>query len=379
MLDTAFSELIEDAATAWDVPAVAVGVWAGGREETAAIGCTPATVFHVASITKPFTALLALDFLDLDAGTGGIWSDDVRVRHLLSHTSGYDCECGDLSRFGDGDGALAAAVRELSRVRRWVGLGRCWSYSNAGYWLTAGLCSEAAGSTYEDALAERVLRPGGLEATSFRGADLPGTGPDAAAAPYPRARRPSGGLTSNVLDLLRFGRRLIGEPRLRVVHGEPVDGVYGLGLGGERVGGAAVWGHGGSWGGYQSSLLLVPERDAVFVGLTNGSRGRHVLEPLEDAFFLRVLGAGRPRPETVLLPDEALRSFAGAYSNGEERFDVAASDGRLRVAFADGEAGARPIGTRTFEITDGDRSHERFDFPLAGFARFGSRLAERVP
>jgi len=377
VLDRTFSQAVERAASAWDVPALAVGVSVGRDEETVALGCTPETLFRVASITKPFTALLALELLDLDAPTG-VWAPDVRVRHLLAHTSGYDCEHGDLTRFGDGDGALEAVVRELPAVRRWVGVGECWSYSNAGYWLAGRLCAEAAGTTYEEALLERVVRPAGLEATSFGPADVPGTGPDAATAPYPRARRPSGGLASNVRDLLRFGLRLLAAPELRVVRGKPPAGVYGFGLFGERVGGVAVWGHGGSWGGYQTSLLVVPSRDAVVVGLTNGSSGGKALRALEDEVFRRLLGAERRRPETAGMTADELRTFAGSYSNGDDRFGVEAVDGGLRVTFPDGRFEARPIGPRTFEVTDGDRAEERFDFPLPGFARFASRLAERV-
>ncbi len=39
---------------------------------------------------------------------------------------------------------------------------------------------------------------------------------------------------------------------------------------------------------------------------------------------------------------------------------------------------ARPIGERTFEVTQGDWEGDRFDFPLPGFGRFGSRLAEAL-
>src|SRR2546429_277172 len=102
----------------------------------------PGTRFRVASVTKPFTATLALELLDLEETTG-VWAADVRVRHLLSHTSGYDCELGDLGRFGDGDDALEAVVTELPAVRRWVGVEQAWSYSNAGYWLAGGLCARA--------------------------------------------------------------------------------------------------------------------------------------------------------------------------------------------------------------------------------------------
>src|SRR5438093_84342 len=229
------------------------------------------------------------------AASTAVWTADVRVRHLLSHTSGYDAERGDLTRFGEGDDALEAMVAELPSVRRWVGVEQAWSYSNAGYWLVGWLCTRAAGSTYEEAIAERILRRLALDATSFETpADVPGTGRAADDQPYPRARRPSGGLVSNVEDLLRFGQQHLAAPgaaRLRIVHGKPVSGVYGLGLSGERVGGVDVWGHAGSYGGYQSQLLVVPDRDAVFVGLTNSSVGKQALREVEDAFFERLVGA----------------------------------------------------------------------------------------
>jgi CubicO group peptidase (beta-lactamase class C family) len=369
VLDPSFSELLEGAAAAWEVPAAAVGVAVGGREEIVALGCEPDTRFRVASITKPFTALLALDLLDLESPTG-VWAPDVRIRHLLSHTSGYDCEIPGLS--------TVERVREqLPGVRRWVGIEQIWSYSNAGYWLAGLLCAEAAGSSYEEALEQRLIGPLGLEATSFGTPDLAGTGPEAADV-YPEARRPSGGLVSNARDLLRFGRRLLTAPRLRIVHGKPVAGVYGLGVSGERVGGAEVWGHGGSWGGFQTSLLTVPERDAVFVGLTNGSNGGKALYEAEQEFFRRLLGAQRVERPTVTLPRPTLDGFTGTYANSDGWYEVEAGPAKLELTVADETFQARAIGERTFEIVEGARIRERFDFPREGFGRFGSRLAERV-
>jgi CubicO group peptidase (beta-lactamase class C family) len=380
VLDSSFLQASEAAALTWEVPALALGVSVGGGLETHAIGCAPETRFRVASITKPFTAALSVDLLGLEESSG-VWPSDVRVRHLLSHTSGFDADAGDLGRFGDGDDALAVLVSELRSIRRFVGIEQAWSYANTGYWLAGQLCAERAGETYETALTERVLRPAGLEATSFGEPDLEGTGPDALPGPYPRARRPSGGLVSNVPDLLRFGRWLLAWPefaRMRVVHGKPPAGVYGLGLHGERVDGVEVWGHGGSWGGFQSSLLVVPDRDAVFVGLTNHSRGAKALWEVENAFFDRVIGARRRVPATVDLPDDMRDAFTGSYANSDAWTEVEFAVDGLSVKWEDGEFAARPIGERTFEIIEGDRVRERFDFPLEGFGRFGSRLAERV-
>jgi CubicO group peptidase (beta-lactamase class C family) len=371
VLDASFLGVLEASAAEWDVPAVAVGVAVGGDEEVVSVGCGPDTLFRAASITKPFTALLALELLGLEERTA-VWAPDVRVRHLLSHTSGYDCEVEDTS-------SVDRLAEQLPRVRRWLGAEQVWSYSNAGYWLAGLMCADAADAPFEDALLERVIRPLGLEATSFDASpEVPGTGRDAGDGVFPVARRPSGGLVANVHDLLRFGRHLIGVPQLRIVHGKPVAGVYGLGLFGERVGGVDVWGHSGSWGGYQSSLLTVPDRDAVFVGLTNGSRGGKALWVAEQAFFRSLLDAERVVRPTVTLPRPALEAFAGTFANSDGWYDVEALAAKLAVTIEDERFEARPIAERTFEIVDGDRVRERFDFPRDGFGRFGSRLAERV-
>jgi D-alanyl-D-alanine carboxypeptidase len=375
-----FQAVCEAAALDVSVPALAAGGLVGERTWATALGCDTATRFHVASVTKPATALLALTLLDPDAPTG-IWPDDVRVRHLLSHTTGFESELGDLGRFGEGEDALARLAAELPSARRPVGLAEAWSYANTGYWLAGHLAARRADEPYEDAVERLVLRPAGLHETSFAAPDLQGSGPGATGDPYPRARRPSGGLVSTVPDLLALGLYLLSSPlgaAMRTPVAATPGGVYGLGLHGERVNGVEVWGHGGSWGGFQSSLLLVPERDAVFAGLTSSGRGSLALRRIEDVWLESVTGGPRPVAPTVPLAPDALAGFEGAYATTEQRFEVEAQDGGLRLSDETGSFRARPIGERCFELVEGDAAGSRFDFPLPRFGRFGSRLAERV-
>jgi CubicO group peptidase (beta-lactamase class C family) len=378
VLERRFFEVCEAAATRWEVPALAVGVLLGGETETFALGCTPETRFRVASITKPLVAQLALTLLDPDEPTA-IWPDEVRVHHLLSHTSGFDggLPLGDMARFGDGDDALAQCIEELPAIRRLVGLDEIWSYCNPGYWLTGYLAAERAESTFEEALSQHILRPAGLEATNFGEPDLPGTGRDISAV-YPRARRPGGGLTSNVPDLLRFAPWHLAQPvtaQMRVVRAKPVGGVYGLGVFGERVAGVDVWGHTGGFGGFNSQLLMVPDREAVFVGLANHELAGKALREIEDEFFRMVVGEPRRRPPFV---DVATDGFAGTYANTSSTWHVIDLGGELELGSGDDSFRARPIGETTFLVPDGRHVNERFDFPRPGFARIGSTLAERV-
>lgn len=379
-MNTRIQAACEAAAERWEVPALVVGISLGGAETVVALGCEAGTRFRIASVTKPMTAALCCSVLDLEAPTR-LWPHDVRVRHLLSHTSGFDCELadGDNAQFGVGDDALARCVATLGSVRRFVGSEEVWSYANTGYWLAGFLAAERVGGTFEEALLDRVVRPAGLEATSFEEPDVEGTGADAQPGPYPRSRRPSGGLVSNVADLLRFARWHLREgDAQRVVHGKPVGGVYGLGLFGERVGGVDVWGHGGSFGGFQSSLLTIPTRDAVFVGLTNASKGGKALVEIEDVFFEEAVGARRRVAEHLTPEPGELAQFAGEYENSDERLRVEDAGDGLVLHRDDGEHVGLKIGPRTFRIPVGDRVNERFDFPLEGLGRFGSRIAALV-
>jgi CubicO group peptidase (beta-lactamase class C family) len=382
-MNRSFHAACEAAVEAWSVPAMTIGTAVGEDVSVVALGCEPGTRFRAASITKPFTALLACGLLDLDATTG-VWPDDVRVRHLLSHTSGFDCELpdGDLARLGAGDGALGAAIAELPTVRRFVGVDEIWSYANTGYWLAGHLGALRADTSYENALSTRVLRPMGLEGTSFDEPDLTGTGIGAAEGPYPRARRPSGGLVSNVTDLVRFGKRLLDEPaitEMRRPYGKPIGGVYGLGLFGERVGGVEVWGHSGSYGGFQSQLLLVPDAGAVFAGLTNSATGAKALYDVEQAFFDAVLGARRLLPSFVELPATQLAAYAGRYANSDADAEIRAETDGLVLAVDGEELFLRPIAENRFQVPEGPHVRERIDFPRDGLVRLGSRLAARVP
>lgn len=381
-MNTSFHAVCEAAAAEWSVPAMVVGTAVGDEVSLVAVGCDADTRFRAASITKPFTAFLAAGVLELDDPTG-VWPDDVRIRHLLSHLSGFDCELpdGDLTRLGDGDDALAAAVAELPSVARFVGVDEIWSYANTGYWLVGHLVASRVGATYEDALAARVLEPFGLEATSFGEPDLPGTGIGALDGAYPRARRPSGGLVSDVADLVRFGQRLLSEPafgQMRQPRGKPIGGVYGFGLFGERVGGVDVWGHSGSYGGFQSQLLLVPGARAVFAGLTNSGSGAKALYDVEQAFFDHVVGARRVLRPFVELTDEQLAPFAGRYANSDAAAEIRVDSGGLALRVGDDELFLRPIGDRIFRVPDGPYVRDRIDFPREGLVRLGSRLAARV-
>src|SRR6266536_44243 len=114
------AEWAAEARERWSVPGIAVGILRDGEVVTAADGVrelgrdeqvSPETVFRIASISKPFTATLAMtmvqdDLLELDEPPPGSHVD-ATVRELLSHQGGLACEWPQpLDEVGDGDDAL---------------------------------------------------------------------------------------------------------------------------------------------------------------------------------------------------------------------------------------------------------------------------------
>ena len=398
----------------WSVPGLAVGLLCKGSPVCVSNGTrelgrddpvTPATVFRIASITKPFVATLALSLaedglLELDAPPPGT-PVEATVRQLLSHQGGLACEWPEaLEGASDDDDALLRLAGGAPEPLP-VGPGELFSYSNVGYWLVGAAIARAARTTFEQALRSRVLEPLRLEATGFE-PDRPARGHDQVRPgadlhrpvhdSYPRVRRPSGGLWSSVEDLLRFGTHHLGGPgpltstsitELQRPQIAIASEAYGLGWSLSERAGQRIVEHAGSAAGYQSLLRLVPDERLVFAGLTNSSRGAAALRDVLDS-----LGLGREEAPAQAVTPAELAALAGRYRGQGSELELRSEDGHLRVELAEvdpftGETQvypavrARPLGGREFEIVGGEWRGERFDFPRAGVVRFGT-IAVRI-
>jgi CubicO group peptidase (beta-lactamase class C family) len=315
------AEIVRRAQARTRVPAVAAALHAGGGTELAG---AHERAFRIASITKSFTATAI--------SLAGLLDD--RRRLLLSHSAGYRPERAE---------PLPAECAGL------------WSYSNAGYWeAVSGFEGE-----YSDAVRELVLKPLGLQRTSFETPDdavlgtLPG---DVVADPaYPVERRSSGGLWSTVGDLVEYGLAHCEQwSHLHEPVAEALGARYALGWW-VRDG---VLEHEGSVGGYQSLLLLAPERKVVLAVLTNSWRGsaliRHVVEDL---------GLVPCSPEA---PD--LQTVDGRYAL--DGFRAVVAKGSVTETEGDPLTGV-PVERRYSLSTDATLMTWRSDFPRPGVARIG--------
>jgi CubicO group peptidase (beta-lactamase class C family) len=441
---TRLDDVVGQELARWTVPGMAVGILQGGERETHAWGVTsletkypllPESVFRVASISKLFTATLAMTLvdegkLDLDRPVAEYVPElaladaearrAITTRHLLSHQSGL---WGDFSEdHGLGDDALSRAVARFGTLRQVTRPGELWAYCNAGFHLTGAVIQAILGVPFETAMRERIFAPLGLRRTGFFaheaivhsaavGHDQVAPGADehkVAGQYYPRNRNPAGGIISCANDLLTFaalflnggvaeGGRVLSEAAIaaiwtpQIAAGNFADH-YGIGFALATVGGVRTAGHGGSINGYQSKLTIVPEQGVAFVALANSGRGSSAIRGIERAVLEECCGARADELPLLKLAEGALARYAGRYASplnhiavSEEgaglRLDVAATDpitGKRQTLPA---VPLRPVGDDRFVVTGGESEGGRVEFIMGAagrprFVRFGGRLAD---
>lgn len=364
------------------VPGVSVAVihngkiaWAKGYGVTVVGGppVTPATLFQAASISKPVSAMAALQMaqaglLDLDRPAGSYltsWTfpDDpasqaVTVRALLSHTAGIS-----VSGFpGYGPGQAVPSVAQVldglapattAPVRVTSPPGQAWRYSGGGYTVLQQLMSDVAGKPFDVLIAERVLRPLGMNDSHFeqpasartlRGAAMPhdGAGKPYAGGPFSYPELAAAGMWSTPTDLAKFALSIqaASQPRKGAVFNAamalamltPVKNGYGLGLEIAGEAGSRTFAHGGSNKGYQNSMVAYAGRGDGAVVMTNGEGGADLARAL-----IRAVAAEYNWPtyrtqerSAVNLPSAALKAAVGTYAiKGLGEFDITEQAGGL--------------------------------------------------
>ena len=359
---------LEDGMRALGIPGAALGVIERGASWTWAGGVTSVdhplpvddeTIFQIGSISKTFVATTAMVLvdehrLDLDAPVKGYvadlrlssdeLTDGLSMRHLLTHTPGW---VGDYFRdTGDGDDALGAFVAKLAKAPQLTPLGTSYSYNNTAFNLAAHVVATVAGTTYERAVRDLVLRPLGMRRTFYSTQDaitrrVAIGHRDGAVQPWRhnRAYNGAGGVLSCVSDLLVYAAFHLGDgaplmstdslaemQATQSAAGSLCDEV-GLTWMIDEVAGHRVLHHGGTTNGYMADLRVVRDRALAWVLLTN-SHHEHQLDRVVLSGLL-----GRVAPEVNHEPAD-LEEYVGRYEAVLAELDVAVVDGRLRLTVA---------------------------------------------
>jgi CubicO group peptidase (beta-lactamase class C family) len=326
----ALARLVAEQMEAHRIPGVALGVVKGGRTLARGFGVTNVedpqpitsdTVFPIASISKTVvaTALMRLveeGRIELDAPLRRHLPDfrvqddaasrAVTLRHLLTHTPGWEGQLGTTER---GDATLAEFTASLAELPQLAPPGEVWSYNNAGFGVAGRLLEVVAGTSVHNALRDLVFEPLGLaravsragDALTFRFAAAHRDVGGETVVQRPFSFFPNvtaGGLAMSLDDLLGYARFHLGDAdagagtvlsldaieqmRTPQVRKTPTDDDMGLGWHLRPVGGVLTAAHGGTLA-HILHIQLVPERDFAFVILTNHPNGWRLIQEVERA------------------------------------------------------------------------------------------------
>ncbi|NUR91234.1 MAG: beta-lactamase family protein [Nonomuraea sp.] len=370
---------LDEVAARHDVPGAAIAVWHGGELHEAATGVvnrntgvetTTDSVFQVGSTTKVWTAALVMQLVqeglvELDKLVTDYLPEfpvrgSITVRHLLTHTGGFD---GDLFEdTGRGDDSLDKYVAYLKDAGFVHEPGALFSYCNAGFVVLGALVARLRGTTWEQAMRERLIEPLGITQAAFFGdeavlfrASAGHIGPDNEVCPQwqmPRSNAPAGStMCLAPRELVRFGRALMngGENVLSsdtvaqlISPQVDVPGVPGVmaghwGLGVELL----DWGYGHDGGtpGQSTFWRIVPDSDLVVAMSANGGAVFGLLDELFMPLIRELSGVAVPEfptPPEQPRPVEA-GPYTGSYRGPQLAYEVAGADGGLDITLVPGE------------------------------------------
>ena len=267
---------------------------------------TPTTRFYIASLSKQFTAmsiiLLAQDGrLSLDDSIQK-WVPEVpsfgakiTLRHLLQHTSGLRDYFTLLALSGWPTDGQLSEQQLLSLVSRQKSLnfnpGDEFLYSNTGYALLAIVVKRVSGKPLSQYAAENIFKPLGMMNSMFRddhtmlvphralGYQLVGSTYHISQPQFDVVG--DGGVYSTVEDLAKWdanfrtgkvgGKQAISllQTPGKLNDGQPIP--YALAVSVGEFHGLKTFSHSGSYGGYRSNFLRVPDRNVSVITLCNTS------------------------------------------------------------------------------------------------------------
>lgn len=358
----ALSARIEDARVDAGIPSISVAVsrcgqpvWAaafGWADIEAHRAATPETLYSIASVTKPITAVAIMMLvdegrLDIDRpansylGEAGLVAmvgnvNDATVARLMDHTAGlpplYSLYYRDepLPRRTPDE-----AIARYGRIM--ITPGTTERYSNLGYGVLESIIERTSETSYDRFVAQRVFRPLGLSGVIATSADLPANAATRYAAGGRRTplydtdlrAAANGFLTPG--DLAAFGQFFLEaladrSPLLSRSSAESMiayrndfadpDDHTGLGFAVSRRNGHLVFGHTGSMPGVTAQLFIAPAQCLVVATAMNGF-SREVRDTTLNLILEAYAGELAPTPSPPSLSAEIKGRWRGSIDPGD--------------------------------------------------------------
>ena len=322
------------------------------------------SVFHIASISKQFTAM-AVVLLELEGRLS--FEDDIRqhipevpdfgetitLRHLANHTSGLRDQWAllDLAGWRAEDIKTQEDVLELVKRQKDLNFkpGAEYLYCNTGFTLLAIAVHRVSGQSLREFAEERIFRPLGMHRTHFHDdmseivegrtqAYVPGRSGTYRISIPDFNTYGATSLFTTVEDLALWSRnfthkRVGGEEGIARLlkkgvlnSGEEIPYALGI-LHGEDKGLRTV-GHGGADAGYRSYFVMYPEQELSIMIFGNvnssnpGGLARQAADILLKDFFTEKPPPAkprskRPRPKSATLTPEQQAEYTGRFYSEE--------------------------------------------------------------
>jgi CubicO group peptidase (beta-lactamase class C family) len=333
------------------------------------------TLFRVGSVSKLFTATAVMQLVergevDLDTDVDEYIDFDlprrfdtpVTLRHLLSHTAGFEERIAGILGYGDSIESLHD-VLALDPPEQVYAPGTVPAYSNYGNALAGYIVERQSGIPFAEYVDTHILAPAGMESSSFA-QPLPQNLAERMSEGYPSGSdvgspfemvpvAPAGALAATATDMARFMLSSLGDgPRL--LEADTREQMFSPAIGEETLGtlaagprmalgyfdesrnGTRIVGHGGDTDVFHSHLQLYPD-DSTGIFLSLNSSGRGVLDDLN-------------------IRDVLMTGFAERYFPGEKADASAPDTAKEHAAMAAG----------TYDQSRAARSNFAAAFSLTG-------------
>jgi CubicO group peptidase (beta-lactamase class C family) len=394
-----------------DSPGCALGIYKDGQivyqrgygmaDLNDDVPITPATVFHVASMSKQFTAAS----LVLLAQQGKLSLDDdvrkyipelpdfgerITIRHLVHHTSGLRDQWNLLELAGwrysldliTDDDVMSVMTRQRDLNFK---PGDKHIYCNTGYTLMGLIVKRVSGVSLREFTTKNIFEPLGMTHTHFRDDHAEIIKHDALGYEQEGKDKPfrmsltnfdtvgATSLHTTVEDLQLWDENFY-HPRVggqafllqmfergKLNSGEQLDYAFGLVLGKYR--GLPTVDHGGADAGYRSDLIRFPEQHFSAAVLCNSAETNpsRLARQVADIVLRKDLKPADAAPTKELvknavptLTTEQMAAIAGLYWNrADDDFErVQVKDGKLQIQLGGEFRGLKPAGEAHFHVAD---------------------------
>jgi CubicO group peptidase (beta-lactamase class C family) len=373
---------------------------------------SPASIYHVASVSKQFTAfsivLLARQGrlkLDDDVRRYLPWFPDLQekitIRQLLHHTSGIRDQWQLLATAGtrlDDVITQDQIIKILSRQRALNSKpGEKFNYCNSGYTMMAEIVKAVSGQTLRQFTDSAIFKPLGMKGTHFHD-DYTEIVKDRAYSYYPKdsasysnsvlsySNVGATSLFTNINDfskwIMNFYTHKVGDQqdidtltrKGRLNNGKEID--YALGISNMSYRGWKGFSHSGADAGYRTVMMVFPDLKMGFVVFANSGDFNPAQRATDMAalFIPDTTKAAAPKKDTdkkdstgvILKNTLALEKFMGSYISDEGmRIGFRLNDNKL-FAEAYGQSVLLREEKDTFSLFDDPEIKFAFNIPRAG-------------